>query len=149
MNLLAYQSELDIRGKYVFDPIRMKDIVITPEELVRQLLILYLIKEKQFPKNKISVERQVLVNGRPKRFDILVYSEGQTAPIFLIECKAPNVKIDEAVLFQISNYNKTLRAKYCLITNGMSFLCSFINLETEEIRHLEDIPSYSELHVQK
>jgi hypothetical protein len=145
IDLLQYQSKIDFRkGKKLFDPIRKKEIVVTPEELVRQLLIIHLIEKVAYPKNKISVEKQVLVNDLPKRFDILIH-DNQGKPVLLVECKAPSVKIDEAVLHQVARYNSTLRVKYFIMTNGIETHCGQINYETGEIFYLESIPSYEEV----
>lgn len=144
MNLLAYKSKLDIRGKYIFDPIRKKNIVITPEELVRQLLLIYLIEEKNFPVNKISIEKQILVNGLPKRFDILVYST-DFQPIMLVECKAPAIEITNETMYQAARYNRTLQVQHCVLTNGISTVPFKINYENEELEYLDEILNYEDL----
>jgi hypothetical protein len=145
LNLLKYQSQLQLRkDKRLFDPIRKKWIVITPEELVRQMLLLYMMEEKDFPKNKINVEKQVLVNGQPKRFDILVYSK-ETKPILLVECKAPNVPIDEMVLDQIARYNMVLKVNYLIMTNGIDTFCCQVDYEKETFEILNEIPNFKKL----
>ena len=145
INLLKYQSQLQLRkDKRLFDPIRKKWIVITPEELVRQMLLLYMIEEKGFPKNKINVEKQVLVNGQPKRFDILVYSK-ETQPVLLVECKAPNVPIDEMVLDQIARYNMVLKVNFLIMTNGIETFCCQVDYEKETFEILDEIPNFNKL----
>ena len=145
LNLLKYQSQLQLRkDKRLFDPIRKKWIVITPEELVRQMLLLYMMEEKDFPKNKINVEKQVLINGQPKRFDILVYSK-ETQPILLVECKAPNVPIDEMVLDQIARYNMVLKVNYLIMTNGIDTFCCQVDYEKETFEILNEIPNFNKL----
>ena len=145
LNLLKYQSQLQLRkDKKLFDPIRKKWIVITPEELVRQMLLLYMMEEKDFPKNKINVEKQVLINGQPKRFDILVYSK-ETQPILLVECKAPNVPIDEMVLDQIARYNMVLKVNYLIMTNGIDTFCCQVDYEKETFEILNEIPNFNKL----
>ena len=145
LNLLKYQSQLQLRkDKRLFDPIRKKWIVITPEELVRQMLLLYMMEEKDFPKNKINVEKQVLVNGQPKRFDVLVYSK-ETKPILLVECKAPNVPIDEMVLDQIARYNMVLKVNYLIMTNGIDTFCCQVDYEKETFEILNEIPNFKKL----
>ncbi len=145
INLLKYQSQLQLRkDKRLFDPIRKKWIVITPEELVRQMLLLYMIEEKDFPKNKINIEKQVLVNGQPKRFDILVYSK-ETQPVLLVECKAPNVPIDEMVLDQIARYNMVLKVNFLIMTNGIETFCCQVDYEKETFEILDEIPNFNKL----
>lgn len=143
LELLSYHGQLDFRAnKKIFDPIRKKELVVTPEELVRQLLLLYLIHEKKFPKNSLSVEKQVLVNGRPKRFDVLVYDK-MGLPLLLVECKAPSVRIDEMVLDQMARYNLALKVNYFLMTNGMTTYCCAIDYAKETFTMLEEIPDFN------
>lgn len=145
LNLLAYKDRLDFRkNKKVFDPIRRKEIVVTPEELVRQLLLIYLMEERDFPKNRISVEKQLTINGRPKRFDILVYCN-DAHPLLLVECKAPNVPIDEKTFDQIVRYNMALKVNYLLMTNGLKTYCCYIDYKNDTFELLEAIPKFEEL----
>ncbi|KAA3631131.1 MAG: restriction endonuclease subunit R, partial [Bacteroidetes bacterium] len=112
LDLTPYKSELRLKkedGKvYVFDLIRSKWLVLLPEELVRQLLILYLIREKRYSKNFIAVEKGLKVNDLDKRFDLLVYN-ADTQPFMLVECKAPSVKITQDVFRQMAIYNMAFR----------------------------------------
>ena len=145
LNLLEYKPKLKLRkDKKIFDAIRKKWLVVTPEELVRQLLLIYLMEEKDFPKNKINVEKQILVNNKYKRFDILVYSK-QTQPILLVECKAPNIPIDEMVLDQIARYNMVLKVNFLIMTNGIDTLCCQVDYEKETFEILNEIPNFNEL----
>jgi hypothetical protein len=83
----------------VFDEIRKKWIMLTPEEWVRQHFINYVITEKNVPKSLISVEKQITLNGTSKRYDAIIYSS-QLKPLVLIECKAPDVPLTEHVAEQ-------------------------------------------------
>ena len=92
------QRENDGRTE-VFDPIRKKWLVLTPEERVRQQLILFLLNVKKIPASHISVERAITVNGLTKRYDLVVFApEGN--PWMVVECKAPEVEITQAVVEQ-------------------------------------------------
>lgn len=145
LNLLAYKDRLDFRkNKKVFDPIRRKEIVVTPEELVRQLLLVHLMEERAFPKNRISVEKQLTINGRPKRFDVLVYCNDAN-PLLLVECKAPNVPIDEKTFDQIVRYNMALKVNYLLMTNGLKTYCCYIDYKNDTFELLSEIPKFEEL----
>ena len=98
LNLPSYQFNLIVENKKtkIFDAIRKKFLVLTPEEWVRQHVIQFLIEEKGFPKSLIAVEQGLKLNGLQKRADILVYSKiGH--PLFMVECKAPQIKIDQKV----------------------------------------------------
>ena len=143
IDYMAYQDQLVIGQKEgkpaVFDPIRKKHIIITPEEMVRQLVICYLIDKQKYNKNRISVEKKLLVNGLDKRFDLLIYDSG-VAPYLLIECKAPEVPIRQEVFDQISRYNLALKVPYLMVTNGLKTFCCKINYTAGSYDFLPDFP---------
>lgn len=143
LNLLDYQSELKIKkedGKrYLFDPIRKTYLVLTPEEMVRQLLIQYLLTERNISKNRLALEKALKVNTMTRRWDLLVYTKDMT-PWLLVECKAPEVKITQSVFEQISAYNLTLRVPYLLVTNGIETYCCEMDYEGETFKFLEAVP---------
>ncbi len=138
---LRFQGEAKLRR--IFDPVRRGWFLQTPEELVRQLLLLYLIQEKSYPKNCLSVEKMLIINGLQKRFDILVYDR-QTQPHLLVECKAPNVPVTQDTFRQVAIYNLSFRAKYLLVTNGLQTFCCEMEYEGPSWRFLEEIPVWSE-----
>ena len=148
IDLLKYQNVLDIEytnsQKYIFDCIRKKYMVLTPEELVRQLVIHYLMDEKKYPKNKIRVEMGLEFNGMSKRCDILVY-DNNFEPVFLVECKSAKIKMDQKVFEQIARYNMTLKVPYLLVTNGPVSYCSLINQTEKSFSFLEKVPDYEDL----
>lgn len=125
------QRENDGRTE-VFDPIRKKWLVLTPEERVRQQLILFLLNIKKIPVSHLSVEKAITVNGMTKRYDLVVFGE-DLKPQMVIECKAPEVEITQAVIEQAGRYNKTLRAPILGVTNGSTHYFFTIDFETEEI----------------
>lgn len=145
LDLLSYQAQLKTRrqdGKtYLFDPIRKKYLVLLPEEFVRQLVLLYLIEAKGFNRNRISVEKGLKVNELRKRCDILVYSP-ELKPFLLVECKAPEVPLNQATFEQIARYNLPLQVDYLLVTNGRHTYCCAMDYEKESFEFLSDIPSY-------
>ncbi len=103
--------------RYVFDRIRKNWLLLTNEEWVRQNFVAYLIKELTYPSALIALEKELLLNGLKKRFDILVYNKDHQ-PWMMIECKAPEVKLSEEVLQQVLRYNVALPVSYLIITNG-------------------------------
>ena len=103
--------------RYVFDRIRKNWLLLINEEWVRQNFVAYLIKELTYPSALIALEKELLLNGLKKRFDILVYNKDHQ-PWMMIECKAPEVKLSEEVLQQVLRYNITLPVTYLIITNG-------------------------------
>ncbi|MEO1262196.1 MAG: type I restriction enzyme HsdR N-terminal domain-containing protein [Bacteroidota bacterium] len=149
LDLLKFQDELVIKKVNgvvkVFDPVRNKFLVKGPEEIVRQLTIQYLIKEKKYKKNRMAVEKMLMVNGLLKRFDILVYDE-RTAPFILVECKAPAVSISEVTFRQIAAYNLPLKVKYLLVTNGIDSYCCEMNYEKQTFEFLDEVPCFVEMN---
>lgn len=134
-------AKLDLKRKdeiiYVRCILRNKDLVCTPEEWVRQHLIHYLIS-LGFTKSRLASEVSVEYNGMNKRADIVYYDE-KYVPILIVECKAPEVKIDESVLQQAARYNHSLDVEYLLLSNGMEHVIGQINKSNGEIKYLEDL----------
>ena len=127
---------------YVLCLIRRKPILLTPEEWVRQHLISFLIHQKKVPGGLIRVERSKQVNGLTRRFDILV-SDNAGQPSLLVECKAPEITINQEVFFQIAQYNSHIRAKYFLMSNGLFHLFGDLSNGNIEIGSLNELPPYS------
>lgn len=119
--------------RYIFDEIRKKYILITPEEWVRQNIIHYLVYDLNYNKNRIAIEKEFVVNKLKKRFDILVYKEDMEV-FMLIECKAPHIKINNKTAKQIFNYNIKFNASYLLLTNGNQTFC--LNQQAEWLKEI-------------
>ena len=103
----------------IFDKIRKKNIILQPEEKVRQWLINYFIEELEYPRSLFSIEKKI-VNSSIKKYrsDILIYDK-EIQPFILIECKSQQVNITEETLKQLLNYNKFIEAKYIIISNKL------------------------------
>lgn len=113
----------DVDGqKYIWDALRGKWLVLTPEEWVRRHAIDWLISHKQVPSLRISQEYPVDVNGQHQRADIVVVDDA-AKPLILVECKAPDVAIDNEVVMQAVRYNQVLKARYVVLTNGRGMWC--------------------------
>jgi len=144
INLHSYKDHLKLKNEkgstYIFDIIRKKYLVLQPEELVRQLLIHYLI-EKGYPKEKIQVEKGLNINGLYRRFDIIVYSQ-DFEPYLLVECKSHTVSIDQTTFDQIANYNLAVRAPYLMVCNGVQTYCCKLDYKSKSFEHLTYIPDY-------
>ena len=143
LNLPKYQVKIQKKeGNYfIFDEIRKGYFVLTPEEWVRQNFIHFLINHHDYSKNYIKVEKQIKVNERIKRFDILVYDKGAT-PFLLIECKAPEVKISQSTFEQIATYNMELKVPYLVVTNGLNHFICEIDFENKTYKYLKEIPVF-------
>ena len=126
---------------YIFDAIRKKFMLLPPEEWVRQHVVRYLLEDKQYPYSHINVEKQLLVNGIKKRYDIVVF-DPQGGIEILVECKSPKINITQEVFDQIARYNLQLRAKYLMVTNGMDHYFCKMDFERKRYDFLEDIPYY-------
>jgi hypothetical protein len=122
--------------KYVWDGIRKKYVVCTPEEEVRQYTIKHFIEECNYPKGAINVEKLILVGNKKLRYDILVFVE--TTAWLLVECKQPKQKIDVDTLHQSMAYQNNLQAKFILLTNGDNMACYHVGAQ----KWLEDLPQY-------
>lgn len=128
----------------VWDEFRKKWIIYTPEEHVRRHVLHYLQNFKAYPSGLIEVESQLEVNGRLKRFDILCRNR-ELKPVLLIECKAPDVELDDAVFRQVSQYNQALRVPYLMITNGLTHYVTELDFLTRQTRFLDELPAFTEL----
>jgi hypothetical protein len=124
---------------YIFDIIRKRYYLLTPEEWVRQHMIHYLIYHKNISPQLISVEKQLDINGLKRRFDLVVFNKKMQAYI-LVECKAPHIKIDQKTFDQANQYNWLLKAPYLILTNGMKHYICEINFDKNNYRFLTDIP---------
>lgn len=121
----------------IFDVIRKKYVVLTPEEWVRQHMVHFLLKERMYPRGLVKVESGLHYNRRQKRSDILIYDrEGH--PHLIVECKTFQRPINQAAMTQAAVYNKTLSARYLVITNGIKHYCAEVS--EEGISQLSDIP---------
>ncbi len=129
---------------YVFDPLRRKNVPLTPEEEVRQGFIRWLEAEVGVPLSLMASEYPFTFNGLQYRADIVVFDRG-LSPVALVECKAPEVSLGRDVLEQVIRYNRVLGVKYIFITNGqLTYLCKW-NAEEGRYGFSADIPSYRQM----
>ena len=139
------KAELSIKSKknkqFIFDIIRKKFMVLTPEEWVRQHVVHFLIHQKKYPKSIIAVEKQLTINTLKKRFDVLVFNT-QAKPEIIVECKAPKIKITQDTFDQIARYNLKLNAKYLMVTNGLQHYFCMMDAVNKMYVFLEDLPSF-------
>ncbi len=139
----AFRTKIEDGKKLIFDSIRKKFIVLTPEEWVRQNFIQYLKKEKKYPENLMVVEKQIIVNGKQRRFDLLIYlRNGQ--PQLIAEFKAPNVKITQDAFDQVVRYNMALRVERVIVSNGLQHFACEIDYVKNSFKYLPEIPEFCE-----
>ena len=116
-------------------------MALTPEEWVRQNFIQFLKQEKKYPESLMAVEKQILVNGKQRRFDLLIYQrKGQ--PHLIAEFKAPNVKITQETFDQVVRYNMVLRVDRVVVSNGVQHFACEINYTDNSYTFLREIPEF-------
>lgn len=140
LNLPSHPFKIiDRDGKYfIFDTIRKKELLLTPEEWVRQHFIQYLINSIGISKNRISLEKGLRLNDMQKRTDALVF-DSNGKPFLLVECKAPQVKITQDVFDQIARYNMYYKVPYIAVSNGIEHYFCEIDYECSSYRFLESL----------
>jgi len=143
LNLPHYKFRLKSNENktLIFDNLRKKYMVLTPEEWVRQHFVQFLIEEKKYPASLIALEKQLTINNRKKRTDILVFNNEGKHDI-IVECKAPQIKITQATFDQIARYNLKLKANFLIVTNGLDHFYCKMDFENETYLFLKDIPDY-------
>ncbi|MFZ2904606.1 MAG: type I restriction enzyme HsdR N-terminal domain-containing protein [Cyclobacteriaceae bacterium] len=143
LNLPEFEVNLKkSEGKiWIFDGIRKKYLVLTPEEWVRQHLINYFIQYLKYPKSLISVERGLTYNQLQKRSDIVVFDRSGN-PWMIVECKSPEVELDQKSVMQVAVYNTDTKAKYVSVSNGLKHICYETKAEVKDVVLLKDFPVY-------
>lgn len=126
----------------IFDIIRKKFIEATPEEWVRQNIVHYLINHKQVPASMISIEKQLLLNSTKRRTDLVIFNSN-LKPLLIIECKAPQIEINQLTINQALRYNIELNVPAIFLSNGLQHI--FLKLENNEPKVLKEIPDYQSL----
>jgi hypothetical protein len=124
------------RGKeLIFDEVRLRWIVLTPEEWIRQNFLQYLMQVKKYPKSLLSVEKIIMLGELKKRCDIVVYKNN--LPWMIVECKEMNIDLRLPVVEQILRYNMALPVKYLVVTNGKkTFAFELLTTGLSEINEL-------------
>lgn len=124
---------------FIFDEIRKKYVMLTPEEWVRQHVVHFLINVKKYPKSYINVEKIVKLNDMNKRYDVVVFDPKGNI-FLLVECKEPQVEITQGVFDQIARYNSSLNAQLLMVTNGLNHYYCKLDYENKEYQFLADLP---------
>lgn len=113
----AFRLKNEDGKEFIFDRLRKKWLLLTPEEWVRQNFVQYLIEVKKYPSSLIALEKEIRVGELKKRFDILVYKKDHQ-PWMMIECKGTEIKLNDGVLQQLLRYNISVPVEFMIITNG-------------------------------
>ena len=128
---------------HIFDEIRKKFVVLKPEEWVRQHCLNFLMQEKKYPASLINVEKRIKLNELSKRYDIVIYNTDGSVHC-IVECKAPNVNINQNTFDQIARYNSHLDASFLMVTNGLNHYYCNMKLTSNGYSFIEYLPDYSQ-----
>jgi hypothetical protein len=126
---------------WIFDGIRKKFVVLTPEEWVRQHLVQYFINQLKYPRTLIQIERGLQFNQLQKRSDFVVFDR-QGKPWLIVECKSPEIQLDQKSVEQVAVYNMNVKAKFVAVSNGLKHVCYEAADTQEGIVLMKDFPEY-------
>lgn len=129
------------KGRVIFDQIRKKFVHLTPEEWVRQHVVLFLLSRKRIPQHLMNIEKQLIIAGTIKRYDIISYNKDGSIHL-IVECKAPHIKINQSVFDQVARYNLALNAQYLMVTNGMEHYFCTMDHVNQNYNFISDLPEY-------
>lgn len=132
----------------VFDPLRDKYVALTPEEFVRQHFTAWMRDTLHYPASLMANEIGIEVNGTRKRCDTVVFGK-DGKPTVIIEYKAPDVAVNQAVFDQIVRYNMTLHAGYLVVSNGINHYCCVMDYDSGTYHFIPAIPDYLSLNSSK
>ena len=146
LNLPEYSFRIsgEEGSEMILDPLRRKYVKLTPEEWVRQNFVQYLINEGKYPPGLLGIEVLFRFNKLKRRVDILVHDRSGK-PILIVECKSPDIEIDDKVFEQIATYNMSYKVPYLVVTNGLHHYACKIDHEAMKFDYLLVIPLYVDL----
>ncbi|WP_214071652.1 type I restriction enzyme HsdR N-terminal domain-containing protein [Mucilaginibacter sp. dw_454] len=128
----------------LFDEIRKRNIIITPEEWVRQHFVQYLIGHKNYPKSLLKLEGGHKLYGKQRRSDIIAFNSAGEK-VLIVECKAPSVAIDQKVFDQVARYNMVHKIGLLAVTNGLQHFYCRINFDQNNYEFIKELPEYQKI----
>ena len=138
--LFEFKIKKENNNTIIFDKIRKKWIILTPEEWVRQNFISYIL-DKNYPKSLINCEKVFYINKVTKRYDIVVYDSSGNVEI-LVECKSYDVNLIKEHFDQVMRYNLELKSKYVIVTNGLRHFYFEFDESEKIYKQKKDLISY-------
>ena len=138
--LFEFKIKKENNNTIIFDKIRKKWIILTPEEWVRQNFISYIL-DKNYPKSLINCEKVFYINKVSKRYDIVVYDSSGNVEI-LVECKSYDVNLIKKHFDQVMRYNLELKSKYVIVTNGLRHFYFEFDDSEKIYKQKKDLISY-------
>jgi type I site-specific restriction endonuclease len=150
LNMPDYSNRIRLRKQdeqlQIFDSIRGKWLVLTPEEWVRQNTIIYISDTLEAPMSHIANEVTINYNGLTKRCDSIIYDD-YGHPLIIIEYKRTDIAITQRVFDQIAIYNLQLHVPYLIVSNGQQHLLCKVDFENRKYIFAEQWPKYNELKI--
>ncbi len=138
-----FKTELREDKTFVFDPLRKKYVLLTPEEEVRQKVLYLLVEQLHVPAGLLAVEYSLKVNGMDKRCDAVVFGKGGL-PLMIVECKAASIRLTQKVLDQAVRYHSALQPRFLLLFNGTECYC--FKAEGGNLAAMDHLPDYQEMN---
>lgn len=147
--------ELKINNNKIFAPLKNKELVLTPEERVRQEYICRLVNHYGYELAQMDQELQVNNSHRGQgkaRADIVVWKSASAksnddAATIVVECKAEHITIREEDYFQGYNYAAWAGADFFVTTNLKETRVFKVNKGKlpKRLEEIVDIPKAEEL----
>ena len=147
--------ELQIKNNKIFAPLKNKELVLTPEERVRQEYICRLVNHYGYDLSQMDQELQVNNSHRGQgkaRADIVVWKSASAksnddAATIVVECKAEHITIREEDYFQGYNYAAWAGADFFVTTNLKETRVFKVNKGKlpKRLEEIVDIPKAEEL----
>lgn len=146
LNLPTYSFNIKLieQRKYIFDFIRKKFVILTPEEWVRQNFLRFMVEEKKYPASLIAVEMEFKLNNLSKRSDAVIYNK-KGLPFLILEFKAPDIKINQKVFDQIARYNMKFNVEFLIVSNGLDHYCCKIDYEKQNYFFFKEVPEFKQI----
>ncbi len=148
LNMPDYSDRIRLRNQdgqlQIFDSIRGKWLVLTPEEWVRQNTIIYISDTLEVPMSRIANEVGISFNGLSKRCDSIIYDDYGN-PLIIIEYKRSDIQLTQRTFDQIATYNLQLRVPYLIVSNGLQHILCKVDFENQKYIFAEQWPKYNEL----
>lgn len=148
LNLPPHPFKLQINENqiYIFDELRKRFLLVTPEEWVRQHWIHYLINGKGYPKGLLQSEGGLTLNSLKKRTDLVIFNH-QGERLIIAEFKAPSVKLTQSAFDQIARYNIVHQVPYLIVSNGLEHYYCKVNFEKSTYEFLKELPPYRDISI--
>ncbi len=148
LNMPDYSNRIRLRKHddqlHIFDSIRSKWLILTPEEWVRQNTILYISDTLEVPLSHIANEVGITYNGLSRRCDSIIYDDyGQ--PLIIVEYKRTNIEITQQVFDQIATYNMQLKVPYLIVSNGLQHILCKVDFENNKYIFAQEWPKYNDI----